>query len=102
MLIIAGEACMDGAESWGPLSGGAVRALLGIVSLAALGTAAWGARNAYRHWSALSNRPDFIRAEANDREEFMAFCGLLVSGVFVVGIIWTALPVFSQLCSRAR
>ena len=103
MLFISGEACMDGTDNWGLLSGVGVRTLLTLVSLTAFGAAAWGVWNAYKHWSALSGkRSGLIHAEASDREEFMAFCGLLVAGVFVVGILWTALPVFTQLCARAR
>jgi hypothetical protein len=101
-LVVTGEACRDATESWGPLSGSGVRALLGILSLAALTSAGMGMRSAYRHWKALSGRRDLIHAEATNQEEFMAFCGVLVGGVFVVGIFWTALPIFTQFCSRAR
>ena len=100
---IAVQACKDGTGNWGPLSGPAVRILLGCVSLGFLVIAAASGYVSYHNWRTLSERRRIMQAEALGREEFMALIGAFVGLAAVVGLIWSGLPaIWIPTCSSYR
>lgn len=66
------------------LTPAAVRWVLLAVSLAALAVTLTGVARGWRLWR--DNDPDH-----HDRVDFMAFGGLLVSGIFTIAVIWAGL-----------
>ena len=100
--IVTSQACQDGTGDWGLLSGTAVRLLLGAITVALLAVAVAGAFSSYSNWKRLSN-DQLVHAEAPGREQFMAFIGMIVGVVFIVGIVWAGLPlVLLDVCIKAR
>ena len=74
-----------------------VRWILLGVSVAALAAALVGVRRGWQTWSDTRDR------DHNDRVDFMAFGGLLVSGIFSIAIVWAGLSTaFLSDCGSMR
>lgn len=102
-FLISTQACKDGNGNWGPLSGGEVRVLLGVITLALLAVAVTGGLISFGNWRRLSERQKLSQAQAQGREAFMALVGVFVSVAFVVGIIWAGLPlILIDVCINVR
>ncbi len=57
----------------------------------------------YKNFRAISHDRNFINASANDRREFMALLGVIISVTLGAGIVWLALPpLMIELCVRAK
>jgi len=102
-VMISSQACQNGTGAWGPLSEGDVRLLLGGITLGFLGVAFAGFASSYRNWRRLSVERKLVHAEARGREQFMAFIGMVVGIVFIVGICWAGLPLaLLNVCVKMR
>jgi hypothetical protein len=85
------------------MSIGAVRVVLGLLSLAALGTAIAALWIAWDNWQLTNRDQDVMKLEGYDRVEFMAAGGFLVSAVFILAIVWAGLStVFINVCGGMR
>jgi hypothetical protein len=100
---ITWEACQGGSVRWGALSEAGVRWLLGALTLALLGVAGAALGVSYRNWRALAGSRRLARAEAPDREEFLALGGIFIGACFVAGILWGGLgPLWLDVCVTAK
>lgn len=99
--VISSRACFIGDGSLGPISPGGVRWLLAAITAVLFGLALWGAILSYRNWRRLSATPSLAQAEGNRPKEFVALCGVLISFVLSVGIVWCSLTLaFLNVCMR--
>lgn len=126
-VVISASACRGEIYQWTWISAGGLRILLGVVTLALLTVAIVAGAISFRNWRRISelrarsqarNRPEnqarnrtenevghpeFIHAEGRRREEFMALCGVFVSTVFILGILWGGIPlILIDVCRSAR
>jgi hypothetical protein len=76
------------------LRGDAVRLLLAAVTVALLAVAVTAGVVSYQNWRRLSDQRSISASEGRNRAEFMALAGVFVSTVFVVGIVWSGIPLF--------
>jgi hypothetical protein len=71
----------------------------GVLFLVALA----GGLVSHRNFQALSPDKGLLETVANDRREFMATVGVIVSITLGVGIVWLTIPLLMvQLCVRAK
>jgi hypothetical protein len=102
-LLIVWIACshqQETAGSGGYMPGRILSFIVAVVLFALLLIAGF---TSYRNWKALTPRPHFMEAPADDRREFIAMLGVIVSITLGFGIIWLALPpLWIQLCERAK
>lgn len=90
---IAIQSCKDGhLGTWGTLSPGGVRWVLGGISCLLFLVALAGAVISLRNWRAVSERRRLSEAEGYGREAFMALAGIFISVAFLVGIVWLGIP----------
>lgn len=95
--FITGRACADGSAS------GTTRVLLLGVGLAALAAGGYAVLIALNAWRADTHSEDVLHAEGRGLIEYVAAAGFLVSSVFVLAIVWTALPaVMVDVCQGIR
>jgi hypothetical protein len=101
---IAIQACKDGhVGDWGPLDAGGVRWILGGISIFLLLVTIAGGIVSFRNWRIVSEQQRLGKAEGKNREAYMALFGLFVSAAFVIGIIWTGIPMaVLSTCVTAR
>lgn len=101
--FITGRACVDGDPSWGALSAGGVRALLAGVGVLALAATLVALAGSARAWRELSGPTSLTTAYGYGVAEYLAIAGVVISGVFLLAIVWTALPaVMVDICQGAR
>lgn len=100
--LICSQACKAGrGGTYYDLTPGAVRILLGVVTVILLCVALGAGLTAFRNWRQLSGQASLREDQAESRTDFMALIGLFASAIFVVGIIWAGLPVILvSLCSN--
>ncbi len=102
-FLISTQACQDGRGDLGPLPAGAVRVVLGFVTLGLLGVAVAAGLVSYSNWRRLSEQRSLLEDQALGREDFMALVGIFVSAAFIVGIIWAGIPlIVIDVCVNAR
>ena len=100
---IESRACADGTSGWGPLSSVGVRALLLGTGAAAIVAGALGLAGSRRAWKDLSPRPAITDAYAYGVAEYLAIAGVLISAVFLLAMVWTALTaVMVEVCEGGR
>jgi hypothetical protein len=101
--IIASKACQNNVGNWGPISPGGVRWLMGGVTIIALAVAVAAGITSVRIWRPLSDEPDAVHAEGRRRVQFMSLVGMFASVAFVVGILWSGIPlIILETCVKAR
>lgn len=80
-----------------------VRVVVTVASLAALGTALGAMVIGWQNWRRTSPAPARRHFAALDRVDFMAACGFLLSGLFVLGIFWAGLSgLLIDVCGSTR
>jgi hypothetical protein len=104
--LIAGVACSDATPDLGPLSGGGVRILVGLIAGAGIVATLWGLAVGVSVWRAHSpsrHLGDLEDAAGRDRYRFMAVVAILTSAVFLLGVLWEGLPpLFFDVCEAMR
>jgi hypothetical protein len=101
--LIAGVACRDGSRDLGPLSPTGVRLLIGMIAAAGLFVTAYGASLGFREWRSRAPDGELQDVAGSDRQKFLALSALLVSSVFLLGIVWEGLPaVLVDVCEAIR
>ena|SRR6185437_2307902 len=101
--VIASEACRTNTGSWGPLSPGGTKVVLGLVVLVALAVSVAASLVSFRNWRRLSETPDLMSAEAVRRGQFMGLIGVFAGIALTIGIVWSGLPlIFLDVCVKAR
>jgi hypothetical protein len=101
--VIASEACRTNTGSWGSLSPGGTKVLLGVITVAALAVASAAIAVSFRNWRQLSETRDFVHAEAVRRGQFMGLIGVFAGIVLAGGIVWAGLPlIILDVCVKAR
>jgi hypothetical protein len=90
-----------------PLGGGTARTGAGLLYVAitlllfTLSVAA--GILSYRNWRRLSGARGLLHAEAQERQEFVALLGVVVSVTLGFGLVWLTIPLLIlKLCVRAR
>jgi hypothetical protein len=78
--------------SFAPL--GEVQPLVAGGTVLALVLIAIGARQAWRHWGFGDDDPPYDAATPENRQHFVGFATLLLSGLSFVSVIFIALPAF--------
>lgn len=102
-MIITWQACLRHEELGGASSHPGLLAVNMIVFFGLLGTAVWAGILAYKAWRRRSKDKSFIGSEAEDRHEYMALIGVLMTVVMGIGLVWMALPLWMiSLCVRTR
>lgn len=102
-FLIATQACANGRGSWGPLSAGGVRILIGCISAGFLGIAIASAVVSLSNWRTLSQQDQILQAEGRARENFMALTGVFVGLCSAVGLVWAGIPpIFFEACNTWR
>jgi hypothetical protein len=102
-ILITWRACVHREEFGGATVLPAVHLAYIAVAASLLAIAAVAGTTSYRNWRALSPGSSFLKAEATDREEFMALLGVIVSVTLGMGIVWLSLPpLLIELCARVR
>jgi hypothetical protein len=101
---ITGRACASNGAAWGPLSAGAVRALLLALAAAAMAAGALALWTSLRTWREFNGHPgDPTRAYGYGIGEYLSIVGFFMSVVFLIAIFWTALPaVMVDICQGVR
>ena len=102
-VIVSAEYCPANAPNWGFAGQTAVQVAVGIVVLALLIVAISGFAVAFKNWRTLAGRREFAHAEGISREAFMSVGGILISTFFIVGIVYSGIPLaILEQCMRAR
>ena len=100
---LAARSCEPGTPGV-PLEGTAhPAATQGLLALAALIVSAAGLATAFANWVVLRTSGAYNGSPEWERARFMAFGGILLSVVFLAGIVFFGLPAFLvSACSQAR
>lgn len=78
-----------------------IRAFIGIVTVVFVFSVASGGIIAYRSWNTLQNNGEGDSPQ-NERAQFLVKMGLFLSALFILSIIFTAMPAFfTNTCDRA-
>jgi hypothetical protein len=101
---ISSQACADGTPGWGSWSAATVRLTLVALSAVALLIALAGAIAAYRAFRARRQPDRSTEAFTGEyRLGFMAMAGVLISSIFAVAIVLTAIAVSTvSVCEEMR
>jgi hypothetical protein len=101
---ITGRACADGAAGWGPLSPGAVRFLLIVLAAIAMGAGGLALASSLQAWRETSaSAADPRQAYGYGIGEYLAIVGFFMSAIFLVAMVWTALPALMvDVCQGVR
>lgn len=92
-----------GARTCGSLAPASVRWTVLGISLGALVVGLVGMSRSWTIWRHVTTAEGVLAADAQDRVEFMALGGFLVSTIFVIAIAWAALtPAFIGDCGWIR
>lgn len=101
--IIASKACQNDVGSWGPLSQGGVRWLMAGVVVIALAISVAAGLTSFSIWHSRSDAPNVIHGEGRRRVQFMSLVGIFASAAFVIGILWSGIPlIMLETCVKAR
>jgi hypothetical protein len=101
---LSSQVCADGTPEWGSWSAASVRLTLVSLSAAALLVALAGAIAAYRAFRARRQPDRSTEAFTGEyRVGFMAMAGVLISSIFAVAIVLTAIAVGTvSVCEEMR
>jgi hypothetical protein len=101
--LIESRACADGTAAWGRMSPLGVHVLLTMAAAVAIGAGGYGLVGSRRAWKELSARAAITEAYAYGVAEYLAIAGVLISAVFLLAMLWTALAgVLVGVCEGAR
>jgi hypothetical protein len=102
-ILITWRACVHREQYGGAAYLPAVHIVYMVVAVFLFAVAVTAGATSYRNWRALSHGSSFLKAEATDREEFMALLGVIVSVTLGMGIVWLSLPpLLIELYARVR
>lgn len=102
-VIVSAQFCPANSPNWGIMGQNSVRAALAVVTIALLAIAISGAAVAFHNWKLLADRNELVHSEGRSRDAFMSLGGVVLSGIFIVSIIWQGVPlVLLEQCMRAR
>lgn len=93
LWFVESRACADGTRAWGPLGAGGVNAVFGVVTALAFAAAAYAFAGSWRAWQATDAAPQLTAVDGHGVHEYLAVAGVLISGVFLLAILWTGLPI---------
>ncbi|WP_028996586.1 hypothetical protein [Azohydromonas australica] len=100
--FVSGSACMAGTPHWGALSKGGVQIVQALVAIACIAMALAALGCAWKAWRASRNQ-GITQIHANDRPDYLAAVGVVVSALFVAGLAWNAMAqLWLPLCERIR
>jgi hypothetical protein len=90
--------CFPGSEPRATPTFGGLRSMVAFVSVAALAISLAAGGTAWRSWHATRREhpgdEEALLEVGEGRTRFMALAGMLVSGLFVLGVIMNAIPLF--------
>lgn len=102
-IVITWQACLHHEQFGGTSSHPVLLILNMVVFLSLFATAVLSGILAYRAWRKRAGSGNFFEAEAEDRHEYMAMIGVLMTIAMGIGIIWLGLPLWIiSLCVRTR
>ncbi len=102
-VIVSAQFCPADLPHWGLVSQTSVKVALGLVTLVLLAIALSGGIVSFRNWRSLAGQREFTHAEGFSREAFMSVGGIFISVAFMVGIVWSGIPlIMLSECMRAR
>jgi hypothetical protein len=79
------------------------RTLLAVVALCLLAVSIAAGIASYRNFRETANNSHLLEAEGDERREFMALAGVLVSTALGVGIMWACIPLLLvNICLRGQ
>jgi hypothetical protein len=91
-------ACFPGSEPRAVPMFGGLRSMVALVSVVALAVALAAGATAWRSWRATRREhpgdQEALLEVGEGRTRFMALAGMLVSGLFVLGVIMNTIPLF--------
>jgi hypothetical protein len=101
--FVSGAGCRDGRSYWGVSLSTLTTAAI-VVSVIALAVAVAGIVLGYRGWTAAEDRrPDLNVINGRTRAAYLAASGVLISGMFAVGIVWAGLgAILVNPCGQTR
>lgn len=102
-IVITWQACLHREQFGGASSHPGLLILNMVIFFGLLATAILAGILAYRAWRKRTGTGSFFCAEAEDRHEYMAMIGVLMTFIMGIGIIWLGLPLWIiSLCVRTR
>lgn len=102
-IVITWQACLHHEQLGGASSHAGLLILNMVIFFVLLATAVLAGVLAYRAWRKRTRSGAFFSAEAEDRHEYMAMIGVLMTIAMGVGIIWLGIPLWIiSLCVRTR
>jgi hypothetical protein len=102
-IIITWQACLHHEQTGEASSHPGLLILAMVVFFILLATALLAGFLAYRAWRKRAGPGKFFEAEGEDRHEYMAMIGVLMTITMAVGILWMGLPLWIiSLCVRTR
>jgi hypothetical protein len=102
-VIVSAQFCPANSPNWGIIGQNSVRTALAVVTIALLAIAISGAVVAFRNWKLLADSHELIHSEGRSRDAFMSLGGVVLSGIFIISIIWQGIPLMLlEQCMRAR
>jgi hypothetical protein len=95
-VLVVAEGCERGMPT-------ATRVIVLLITLLTLSISAGCALLAYASWRRVPHGLSPLHTEARDQDEMLALVGLLSSGAFTVGLVWSGMPALMiNLCEVAR
>jgi hypothetical protein len=102
-VIVSAQFCPANSPNWGIIGQNSVRTALVVVTIALLAVAISGAVVAFRNWKVLADSHELIQSEGRTRDAFMSLGGVVLSGIFIISILWQGIPLMLlEQCMRAR
>jgi len=102
-IVITWQACLHHEQLGGASSHAGLLILNMVIFIGLLATAVLAGILAYRAWRKRAGPGNFFYAEAEDRHEYMAMIGVLMTITMGIGIIWLGIPLWIiSLCVRTR
>lgn len=102
-MIVSAQFCPANSPNWGIIGQNSVRTALAVVTIALLAIAISGAVVAFRNWKLLADSHELIHSEGRSRDAFMSLGGVVLSGIFIISIVWQGIPLMLlEQCMRAR
>jgi hypothetical protein len=102
-VIVAWRTCSSFGHGTGVTGHTDARVLSFALAIAVLALSLSAGFMSYRNWRRLSHRTDVLRAEGQERREFMALCGMFITLTLGMGMIWLAIgPLIVVACQRAK
>lgn len=102
-IVITWQACLHHEQLGGTSSHAGLLILNMIVFFILLAISILAGILAYRAWRARTGGGNIFYAQAEDRHEYMAMIGVLMTITLGLGVLWMGLPLWMiSLCVRTR